>query len=56
MVAWRGLDSEAVHFYARSKVSQMQWLEEFIRESLTKARSVESADHPPPPDDSEDAG
>jgi hypothetical protein len=55
---WRGaeLDSEAVHFYARSKLSQMQWLEEFIRDCLIKARSIETADQPPPPDDSEDAG
>ncbi len=50
---WRGveLDSEAVHFFARSKVSQMQWLESFLREYLAQARSIETTDQPPIPDE-----
>jgi hypothetical protein len=53
---WRGieLDSESVHFYARSKVSQMQWLEGFIRESLEMAKSIETRDQPAIPEESED--
>ena len=53
---WRGieLDSESVHFYSRSKVSQMQWLESFIRESLTMAKSIETRDQPALPDDDDD--
>lgn len=34
------LDSEEVHFFARSKASQMQCLEQFLRESLALARQV----------------
>jgi hypothetical protein len=36
---WCGveLDSEDIHFFSRSKVSQMQWLEEFLRDCLSKA-------------------
>jgi len=41
------LDSEVVHFFARSKLSQMQCLEEFLRECLTQARSIETPDQPP---------
>lgn len=54
--AWRGeeLDSPAVHFYSRSKVEQMEWLEDFIRVSLELARAVETPDQPPPPDDPAD--
>src|SRR3712207_1343392 len=40
---WRRLaelDSEQVHFYSRSKASQMQWLETFLRESLDLARRI----------------
>jgi hypothetical protein len=50
---WRGveLDSESIHFFARSKVSQMQWLEGFLRESLAQARSIETADQPPIPEE-----
>lgn len=44
---WVELDSESVHFFARSKVSQMQWLEEFLRECLALARSIESPHQPP---------
>ncbi|MBX9585365.1 MAG: hypothetical protein K2X87_34085 [Gemmataceae bacterium] len=50
---WRGveLDSEPVHFYSRSKISQMRWLEGFLRECLDQARSIEVPDQPPPADD-----
>jgi hypothetical protein len=53
---WYGveLDSEQVHFFSRSKVSQMQWLEEFLRDCLSKARSIETPDQPPLPDDPEE--
>jgi hypothetical protein len=53
---WRGveLDSEPVHFFARSKVGQMRWLENFIRECLTMARSIETLDQPPIPDEPEE--
>jgi len=40
------LDSEEVHFFSRSKVSQMQWLEKFIRDCLAKARTIETPDQP----------
>ncbi len=52
---WRGveLDSEPVHFFARSKVSQMQWLEGFLRECLESARSIETPDQPPIPEEPE---
>lgn len=45
------LDSEDVHFYSRHKVAQFQWLEGFLRDCLEKARSVETPDQPPIPDD-----
>src|SRR5438094_936269 len=32
------LDSEVIHFFSRSKLSQMQWLEDFLRECLAQAR------------------
>jgi hypothetical protein len=53
---WRGveLDSESVHFFSRSKVSQMQWLEGFLRECLTQARSIETPDQPPIPEEPEE--
>jgi hypothetical protein len=52
---WRGADlhSEPVHFYARSKVSQMQWLEHFLRECLAQARSIETPEQPPIPEEPE---
>lgn len=52
---WRGaeLDSESVHFFSRSKVSQMQWLEGFLRECLDQARSIETPDQPPIPEEPE---
>jgi hypothetical protein len=54
---WRGaeLDSEEIHFFSRSKVSQMQWVEGFLRECLAMARSIETADQPPIPDEPEEA-
>jgi hypothetical protein len=45
------LDSEPIHFFSRSKVSQMQWLEEFVRDCLVKARSIETPDQPPIPEE-----
>lgn len=46
------LDSEEVHFYSRSKVEQIRWLEKFLRECLDMARRIETADQPPiPPDE-----
>jgi hypothetical protein len=53
---WRGaeLDSESNHFFARSKVSQMQWLEGFLRDCLVQARSIETADQPPIPEEPEE--
>ncbi|HJT76955.1 MAG TPA: hypothetical protein VJ739_07100 [Gemmataceae bacterium] len=52
---WRTADlgSEEIHFYARSKVGQIQWLEEFLRDCLAKARSIETPDQPPIPDEPE---
>jgi len=48
------LDSESIHFFARSKVSQMQWLEDFLQECLTQARSIETPDQPPIPEEPEE--
>ncbi len=52
---WRSveLDSEEVHFYSRNKVSQMRWLEGFLRDCLEKARSIETPDQPPIPEEPE---
>ena len=41
------LESEQVHFYHRSKVGQIQWLEQFLRECLEMARRIETTDQPP---------
>jgi hypothetical protein len=49
------LDSEDVHFYSRTKVSQMQWLESFLRECLAMGRKIETPDQRPIPDDGEEA-
>lgn len=51
---WRSiqLDSEEVHFFSRSKVSQMEFLEHFLRECVSMAKSIETQDQPPIPDDS----
>jgi hypothetical protein len=45
------LDSEDVHFYSRSKVEQIRWLEKFLRECLQMARGIETPDQPPIPPD-----
>lgn len=47
------LDSEEVHFFSRTKVSQMEWLESFLRDCLAKARSIETPDQPPIPEEPE---
>lgn len=47
------LDSEAVHFFSRTKVSQIEWLESFLRDCLAKARSIETPDQPPIPEEPE---
>lgn len=54
---WRGveLNSEVVHFFSRSKVGQIRWLEIFLRECLDMARSIESADQPPIPEGPEES-
>jgi hypothetical protein len=54
---WRGveLDSEPVHFFSRTKVNQMEWLESFVRECLSMARSIETPDQPPIPEQPEGA-
>jgi hypothetical protein len=38
---WIELDSEDVHFFARSKISQMEWLEQFLKESIEIAKTIE---------------
>lgn len=54
---WRGveLNSEPVHFFARSKVNQMRWLMSFLRECLDMARSIETPNQPPIPDEPEES-
>jgi hypothetical protein len=53
---WRGveLDSESCHFFSRSKVGQMQWLEDFMRECLAQARAIATPDQPPISDEPEE--
>jgi hypothetical protein len=49
------LESEQVHFYSRSKVEQIRWLEHFLRECLEMAHRIETPDQPPlPRDESEE--
>ena len=43
------LGSEAIHFFSRTKVSQMEWLEGYLRGCLEQARSIETSDQPPIP-------
>jgi hypothetical protein len=52
---WREveLDSEEVYFFCRSKVSQMMWLEKFLRECLAMAHKIESPEQLPIPDEPE---
>src|SRR5213079_3191710 len=53
---WNGAELEPapVHFFARSKVAQMEWLEQFLRDCLAKARSIETPDQPPIPEEPEE--
>jgi hypothetical protein len=56
---WRNtveLGSESVHFFSRSKVGQMEWLEHFLRDCLTKARSIEQPDQGPSQADEQETG
>ena len=52
---WWGveLDSEEVHFFSRSKVQQMQWLENHLRKCLEMARRI-TPDQPPIPEGPEE--
>lgn len=54
---WRGieLNSESVHFFSRSKVGQMRWLMGFLSECLVMARSIETPDQPPIPEEPEES-
>jgi len=47
------LDSEDIHFFSRNKVRQVEWLESFLRGCLAKARSIETPDQPPIPEEPE---
>jgi hypothetical protein len=49
------LESEPIHFFSRSKVSQIEWLERFLRECLDTARSIETPDQPPIPEEPEES-
>lgn len=48
---WReaALDSDSVGFFARNTISQMQWIEAFLRDCLEKARAISTADQPSGP-------
>src|SRR5262249_40597117 len=52
---WIGydLESEEVHFYSRSRPSQIKWLETFLKDGLRAARSVELPDAPVAPIDAD---
>lgn len=54
---WRGveLNSESVHFFSRSKVGQLRWLMNFLRECLDMVRSIETPDQPPIPEEPEES-
>ncbi|MGH7226494.1 MAG: hypothetical protein ACRELF_25030, partial [Gemmataceae bacterium] len=54
---WRGveLNSESVHFFSRSKVGQLRWLENFLQECLKMARSIETPDQLPIPEEPEES-
>lgn len=53
---WKGveLDSEEHHFFSLSKADQMQWLIDFLQDGLSKARSIETPDQPPLPEEPEE--
>jgi hypothetical protein len=49
---WRrdvNLETEETHFYCRSKASQMQWLEHFLRESIEIGARIAAAEQPVSP-------
>jgi hypothetical protein len=49
-LSWRRvaeLGSEQIDFYSRSTAHQMEWVEAFLRECLSQARSIETGDQPP---------
>jgi hypothetical protein len=48
------LDSEEVHFFSRTKVGQMEFLESFLKDGLAKARKIEISGEPPPSQESEE--
>ena len=52
---WRHaeLSSEGGHFFSRSKVSQMEWLQDFLKESVAMAKAIESPHQPPAADQPE---
>lgn len=54
---WRSAElySEAIYFFSRSKVGQIQWLMGFLRECLDMARSIETPDQPPIPEEPEES-
>lgn len=43
------LESEDVHFFARSKQSQLEWVEQFLKESLALAKQIELPESSSPP-------
>lgn len=49
------LESEEVHFFSRTKIGQIRWVEGFLRECLTRARSITTPDQPPIPEEPEGA-
>jgi hypothetical protein len=56
--SWRNfleLTSEPVHFFERSKVSQIRCLESFLGECLKVAHSIETPDQPPIPEEPEES-
>ena len=54
---WRGaeLDSESVHFFSRTKDSQLRWVEDFLQECLRMAHSIEMPNQPPIPEEPEES-
>ena len=56
-VWWRSeeLYSEETHFFSRSKVGQIRWLENFLQECLKMARSIEIPDQTPIPEKPEES-
>jgi hypothetical protein len=48
------LDSEAVHFFDHTKAGQMKLLEDWLKECISKTRSIETPDQPPIPENPEE--